>query len=272
MRSPSFTSSQDTLTNVRRFSAARSAASTDVQTSRTRVVSPKRCAAASRAASGLMPRAMWSRVRCSMWKRSSSSTSCLGSLSIEALLTPPAGSLFSSRGVGKDTLARSGWFLGPRGARRGKSSQAGTRAHHGVPEAADQIDRRTRADAVDHRARDPDLLVEAHIGPTFEDAAAAPDPENRTGAPASRAERGTSATARRRFPASPYHLAYIHTGLGNVDRAIDYPERAIAEGSGTTFSVKGSFLSAPLREHARFKALLASIGAANATSYGEAGS
>lgn len=73
----------------------------------------------------------------------------------------------------------------------------------------------------------------------------------------------------RATPASPYHLAYIHTGLGNVERAIDYLERAIAEGGGTMFSVKGSFLFAPLREHPRFTALLTSIGAARGAPYGD---
>jgi serine/threonine protein kinase/Flp pilus assembly protein TadD len=60
--------------------------------------------------------------------------------------------------------------------------------------------------------------------------------------------------------ASPYHLAYIHTGLGEVDRAMDHLERALQEGSGTIFSLKGSFLFEPLRQHPRFKALLARMG------------
>ena len=55
MRRPSFTSSEDTLIRVRRSSALRSATSTDVQASRTRAVSPKRCVAASRAASRTHP-------------------------------------------------------------------------------------------------------------------------------------------------------------------------------------------------------------------------
>jgi serine/threonine protein kinase/tetratricopeptide (TPR) repeat protein len=65
----------------------------------------------------------------------------------------------------------------------------------------------------------------------------------------------------RPMPASPYHLAYVHTGLGDADRALDYLERAVPEGGGAVFSVKGSFLFAPLREHARFKTLLEKIGA-----------
>jgi tetratricopeptide (TPR) repeat protein len=64
----------------------------------------------------------------------------------------------------------------------------------------------------------------------------------------------------RAAPASPYHLAYVHTGLGEADRAIDYLERALREGSGTVFSMKGSFLFAPIRQHPRFVALLAKIG------------
>jgi TolB-like protein/Flp pilus assembly protein TadD len=62
-------------------------------------------------------------------------------------------------------------------------------------------------------------------------------------------------------PVSPYHLAYVYTGLGDADRAIDHLERAFKEGSGAIFAIKGSFLFAPLREHARFKALLARLGA-----------
>jgi hypothetical protein len=58
IRSPSLTSSQDTFTNVRRASSARCARRTDVHASRTGEASPNRCAAASRAASGLMPCAM----------------------------------------------------------------------------------------------------------------------------------------------------------------------------------------------------------------------
>jgi serine/threonine protein kinase/Flp pilus assembly protein TadD len=61
-------------------------------------------------------------------------------------------------------------------------------------------------------------------------------------------------------PASPYHLAYIHTGLGDLDRAMDHLERALTEGSGTIFSLKGSFLFEPLRQHPRFKALLRKMG------------
>ncbi len=55
---------------------------------------------------------------------------------------------------------------------------------------------------------------------------------------------------------SPYHLAYIHTGLGEPDRALDYLERAVADRTGPTYSIKGSFLFVPLREHPRFQALM----------------
>src|SRR5688572_17077392 len=63
-------------------------------------------------------------------------------------------------------------------------------------------------------------------------------------------------------PVSPYHLAYVYTGLGDANRAIDHLERALKEGSGAIFAIRGSFLFAPLREHTRFKALLALLGAA----------
>lgn len=55
---------------------------------------------------------------------------------------------------------------------------------------------------------------------------------------------------------APYHLAYIHTGLGDHDRAIDLLERAFQERAGAVYAIKGSFLFAPLRSHPRFKALL----------------
>jgi tetratricopeptide (TPR) repeat protein len=55
---------------------------------------------------------------------------------------------------------------------------------------------------------------------------------------------------------SPYHMAYVYTGLGEYDRAMDWLERAYEERSGGIFGVKGSFLFAPLRGHPRFKALL----------------
>jgi tetratricopeptide (TPR) repeat protein len=55
---------------------------------------------------------------------------------------------------------------------------------------------------------------------------------------------------------SPYHIAYVHTGLGEQDRAMDWLERAYEERAGGIFGVKGSFLFTSLREHPRFKALL----------------
>ncbi len=55
---------------------------------------------------------------------------------------------------------------------------------------------------------------------------------------------------------SPYHFAYVHTGLGEHDRAMDWLERAYEERAGGIFGVKGSFLFTPLRSHARFQALL----------------
>jgi len=54
----------------------------------------------------------------------------------------------------------------------------------------------------------------------------------------------------------PYYFAYIHTGLGEADRAMDYLERAVAERAGPAYSIKGSFLLAPLRAHPRFRTLL----------------
>ena len=55
---------------------------------------------------------------------------------------------------------------------------------------------------------------------------------------------------------SPYHFAYVYTGLGDTDRAMDCLERAVAERTGPVYSIKGSFLLAPLHTHPRFRALL----------------
>ena len=55
---------------------------------------------------------------------------------------------------------------------------------------------------------------------------------------------------------SPYHFAYVHVGLGDNERALDWLERAVAGRTGPAYSIKGSFLLSPLREHPRFRALL----------------
>jgi serine/threonine-protein kinase len=55
---------------------------------------------------------------------------------------------------------------------------------------------------------------------------------------------------------SPYHIAYVHIGLGEFDRAMDLLERAVAERTGPVYGIKGSFLLAPLNIQPRFRALL----------------
>jgi serine/threonine protein kinase/tetratricopeptide (TPR) repeat protein len=55
---------------------------------------------------------------------------------------------------------------------------------------------------------------------------------------------------------SPYPFAYVHTGLGEPDEAIDWLERAFAQRAGAIYGVKGSFLFTSLRSHPRFVALL----------------
>ncbi|MEP6550940.1 MAG: tetratricopeptide repeat protein, partial [Gemmatimonadales bacterium] len=55
---------------------------------------------------------------------------------------------------------------------------------------------------------------------------------------------------------SPYHFAYVYTGLGETDRAMDWLERAVAERTGPVYSIKGSFLLTPLHANPRFRALL----------------
>ena len=56
---------------------------------------------------------------------------------------------------------------------------------------------------------------------------------------------------------SPYHMAYVYTGLGRVRSGAwtgwSGPTRS---GRAAMFGIKGSFLFTPLREHPRFRALL----------------
>ena len=56
---------------------------------------------------------------------------------------------------------------------------------------------------------------------------------------------------------SPYHMAYVYTGLGEDETAIGCLERAYEERGGSVYGVKGSFLFTTLRPHPRFRALLA---------------
>ncbi|HEU5303735.1 MAG TPA: hypothetical protein VFU40_03740, partial [Gemmatimonadales bacterium] len=55
---------------------------------------------------------------------------------------------------------------------------------------------------------------------------------------------------------SPYHMAYVYTGLGEADRAMDFLERAYEERAGSVYGIKGSFLFTSLHSHPRFIALL----------------
>jgi serine/threonine-protein kinase len=55
---------------------------------------------------------------------------------------------------------------------------------------------------------------------------------------------------------SPYHIAYVHVGLGEHDAAVDSLERAFEAGAGAIYAIKCSFLFRPLRGHPRFEALV----------------
>ena len=55
---------------------------------------------------------------------------------------------------------------------------------------------------------------------------------------------------------SPYHMAYVYTGLGEPDRAMDHLERAYEERAGSVYGIKGSYLFTTLHSHPRFIALL----------------
>ncbi|MBK6487099.1 MAG: hypothetical protein IPF98_09565 [Gemmatimonadetes bacterium] len=61
--------------------------------------------------------------------------------------------------------------------------------------------------------------------------------------------------ARERY-VSLYRFAYVHTGLGEQDVAMDWLERACRERAGAVYGVRGSFLFEGLRTHPRFVALL----------------
>jgi len=63
------------------------------------------------------------------------------------------------------------------------------------------------------------------------------------------------AMSRQRY-VSPYHMAYVYTGLGEHERAMDWLERAYEERAGGVYGVKASFLFTALRGHPRFTALL----------------
>ncbi len=58
---------------------------------------------------------------------------------------------------------------------------------------------------------------------------------------------------------SPYHIAFVYTGLGDHERALDLLEQAVAERSGSVYGIKGSFLFTDLHPHPRFAALLKRI-------------
>ena len=55
---------------------------------------------------------------------------------------------------------------------------------------------------------------------------------------------------------SPYSFAYVHVGLGEYDKAMDYLETAYRQRAGAIYGIKGSFLFKELRTHPRFIALL----------------
>jgi tetratricopeptide (TPR) repeat protein len=58
---------------------------------------------------------------------------------------------------------------------------------------------------------------------------------------------------------SPYHKAYVYTGLGEDDKALDLLEQCFEERAGGVYGIKGSFLFATLKEHPRFIALLSKM-------------
>jgi serine/threonine-protein kinase len=55
---------------------------------------------------------------------------------------------------------------------------------------------------------------------------------------------------------STYHLAYLYTGLGEHDQALDLLMEAIERRTGSAYGIHGSFLFAPLRDHPRYPELV----------------
>jgi len=55
---------------------------------------------------------------------------------------------------------------------------------------------------------------------------------------------------------SPYHFAYVYTGLGDAEAALDWLERGYEQRSGAVYGMKGSFLFTSLHSHPRFRTLL----------------
>jgi hypothetical protein len=51
-------------------------------------------------------------------------------------------------------------------------------------------------------------------------------------------------------------MAYVYTGLGERDKAMDWLEKAHEEQTGGVYGIKGSFLFTDLRSHPRFRQLL----------------
>jgi len=58
---------------------------------------------------------------------------------------------------------------------------------------------------------------------------------------------------------TPYYFAYVLTGLGEYDKAMDNLEQCLVDHSGGLYGLKASFLFAPLRGHPRFEALLRTL-------------
>jgi serine/threonine-protein kinase len=60
----------------------------------------------------------------------------------------------------------------------------------------------------------------------------------------------------RREYVSPYQFVYVHIGLGEFDRALDWMERAHAERRGWLAYLSVNPIFDSLREHSRFAALV----------------
>jgi len=60
----------------------------------------------------------------------------------------------------------------------------------------------------------------------------------------------------RRYDISSLHMAYVHVGLGNVDRAFEWLEKSYQERAGLLVFLKVEPIFDPLRSDPRFAELL----------------
>jgi hypothetical protein len=59
---------------------------------------------------------------------------------------------------------------------------------------------------------------------------------------------------------APFHRAFVHFGLGDIDRTLDLLEQNVAERNWFVRILRGDPTFDPLRSHPRFQAILRTAG------------